>query len=193
MTSPSDPAVVADLILDLARGRAPTLGSGRLVCIDGPAGAGKTTLSRRLAQLTGGTVIHMDDLYDGWTGLAALPDQFATLLAPLSMGSPGTYRRYDWGAGHYAETVEVPPGPWLILEGVGSGARAHAELTTVLVHVDAPAELRLERGLKRDGQVALPHWQRWMIDEARLFERERPADRADVHVDTTRDLGHYRR
>lgn len=185
MVSPSDPARVTDQILALARARPATLGAGRLVCIDGPAGSGKTTLARRLAERTGGAVVHMDDLYDGWTGLAALEVQLPTILNPLAVGSAGTYRRYDWTAGQYAETVTVHPGPWLILEGVGSASRAHATQATVQVFVDAPPEERLERGLARDGQAALPHWRRWMIDEAHLFDRERPADRADVLVDGT--------
>ena len=185
MISPSDPAAVADAILRIARARPATLGAGRLICIDGPAGAGKTTLARRLAECTGGAVVHMDDLYGGWTGLAALTVQLPTILDPLAAGSAGTYRRYDWTLGRYAETVTVHPGPWLILEGVGSASRAHATLATVQVFIDAPPGERLERGLARDGEAALPHWKRWMVDEADLFERERPADRADMLVDGT--------
>ena len=37
-------------MLALAASRPPTLGAGRLVCVDGPAGSGKTTLARALAR-----------------------------------------------------------------------------------------------------------------------------------------------
>ena len=48
MASPSE---VAGVVVDLALRRPPTLGDGRLVCIDGPAGSGKTTLAAEVAAL----------------------------------------------------------------------------------------------------------------------------------------------
>lgn len=174
----------ARLVLELARSRPATLGDGRLVCVDGPAGSGKTTLAAALGLLEPRSrVIHMDDLYDGWDGLPRLTDQLEPLLRPLAGGAPGSYRRYDWGAGRYAETVTVEPVPLLVLEGVGSGARSHADLTTVLAWVWAPADLRLLRGLERDGSALAGHWRRWMVDEDALFVREGTASRADLFVD----------
>ena len=41
-------------VLSLARSRPPTLGSGRLICVDGPAGSGKTTLAEEVASLSRG-------------------------------------------------------------------------------------------------------------------------------------------
>lgn len=171
---------VADEALALAAERPATLGTGRLICVDGPAGSGKTTLAALLAARTGARVVHMDDLYDGWSGLPRVGDQLAGLLRPLAEGRPGRYRRYDWVAGAFAETVTVDPAPLLVLEGVGSGGRAHADLQTVLVWVSAPAEERLRRGLARDGAAAEPHWRRWMRDEAEHFEREGTRSRADL-------------
>ena len=51
----------------------------------------------------------------------------------------------------YDRTVEVPPAPWLVVEGVGSGAAALAAYITVLVWVEVDDDLRLARGLERDG------------------------------------------
>ena len=174
------------MVLSLAEARPPTLGDGRLVCLDGPAGSGKTTLAEAVAALRPGTrVIHMDDLYDGWDGLPRLTDQLTALLRPLARGVAGTYRRYDWLAGRYAETVTVPPAPLLVLEGVGSGSRAHADLTTVLAWVEAPRDLRLSRGLDRDGAELADRWRQWMVEEEELHTRERVEARADVLVDGT--------
>ena len=100
-------------------------GPGRLICVDGPAGSGKTTLAEELASLSGAPVIHMDDLFEGWDGLPRISDQLDTLLPPLAEGRPGSYRRWDWPGDAWAETVLVPPAPLLVLEGVGSGALAH--------------------------------------------------------------------
>lgn len=176
----------AALLIELARSRAPTLGAGRLVCVDGPAGSGKSTLAAELAaRAPAAHVISMDDLYDGWDGLPHLTGQLDTILRPLTRGEAGSYRRYDWAAGHYAETVTVPPCPLLVLEGVGAGSLGHAPLITVLAWVWAPADLRLRRGIERDGAALQEHWRRWTVDEDALFARDRVAERADVVVDGT--------
>ncbi|MGD9960258.1 4-amino-4-deoxy-L-arabinose transferase [Nocardioides sp.] len=175
-----------EVVVSLTGAREPTLGSGRLICIDGPAGSGKTTLAAAIARLEpAARVIHMDDLYDGWEGLPHLGDQLDDLLLPLTEGRPGSYRRYDWLDEAFAETVSVPPVDLLVLEGVGSGALRHAALITTLVWISVPPQLRLERGLTRDGAAAESHWRRWMLGEAAHHARERTRERADVLVDGT--------
>ena len=181
--SPSD---VAGLVLGLAEARPPTLGSGRLVCIDGPGGSGKSTLAAALVDLQpAGRVVHMDDLYDGWEGLARVTDQLAGLLLPLAEGRPGSYRRYDWHAKAFAETVTVKPVPLLVVEGVGSAAAVYSTLATVVVWVEAPREQRLQRGLARDGEDLRGQWLQWMAAEERHFASEGTRRRADVVVDGT--------
>ena len=180
------PSEVARVVLDLAGTRPPTLGSGRLVCIDGPGGSGKSTLADALVSLEPtGRIVHMDDLYAGWTGLRHVSDQLGRLLLPLAEDEPGSYRRYDWHAKEFAETVTVDPGPLLVLEGVASAAAAYAHLSTVVVWVEVPAELRLQRGLERDGEALRGQWLQWMAEEDRLFAAEATAQRADVVVDGT--------
>jgi len=179
---------VARAVVDLALSRPPTLGEGRLVCVDGPAGSGKTTLAAAvLGCRPDARVVHMDDLYDGWEGLPRVADQLPALLTPLARGEVGRYQRYDWHAGRYAEEVPVEPAPLLVVEGVGSGARSVAGLVTVLVWVSAPRELRRVRGLARDGDAMAPAWDRWMRAEAAHLARERTEARADVLVDGTGD------
>lgn len=183
----------AEDLLALALARPATLGAGRLVCIDGPAGSGKTTLAEEIAGLACEAladasavhpVVHMDDLYAGWAGLPHIGGQLDTLLPPLAEGRPGHYRRYDWHAGAFAETVTVTPSPLLIVEGVGSGAAAYDRLRTLLVWVEAPYDVRMARGLERDGDTFAPYWEAWARDEADLFARERTRERADVVIAT---------
>jgi uridine kinase len=174
----------AAVILDLVRSRPPTLGRGRLVSIDGPAGAGKTTLADQVAALApGARVIHMDDLYEGWQGLPEVSRQLAGLLRPLADRLPGSYRRYDWHAEAFAETVTVEPTDLLVLEGVGSGCRMQDDLIGALVWVDAPYDLRMRRGIDRDGEAFAPHWQAWAEAEQALFAQQRTRERADLVVD----------
>ncbi|WP_243059966.1 uridine kinase [Nocardioides sp. SR21] len=176
MDRPSDAARV----LDLTRSRPPTLGAGRLICVDGPAGSGKTTLAAGL----GAPVIHMDELIEGWTGLRTVDAQLDGLLRPHTTGQPGSYRRYDWHAGAYAETVAVPPVPLLVLEGVGAGSLVVADLVTVLVWIEAPRDVRMARGIERDGDAFAPYWETWAAEEAEEFVRNRTRERADLRFRT---------
>ncbi|MSZ76108.1 MAG: 4-amino-4-deoxy-L-arabinose transferase [Actinobacteria bacterium] len=172
-------------MVDQLGSRPATLGAGRLLCLDGAAGSGKTTLSAAVHELTGARVVHLDDLYAGWSGLGEIDEQLATLLEPLGRGEPGHYRRYDWHRRAWAETVIVEPAALLVLEGVGCGAARFAALQTLLVWVTAPPDLRLTRGLERDGIELQPQWTTWMREEERVFARERTHERADIVVDGT--------
>jgi uridine kinase len=173
----------------------PTLGRSRLVCIDGPAGSGKTTLAGQLRdalQKRSGwqvQVLHMDDFYRGWTGL---DDELtgrieAQVLAPLRRQLPARYQRYDWERAAFTEWHDVPVGPAVILEGVGSGAIRFADSTNLLVWVEAPAEVRLARGVSRDGEPLREEWVRWMRLEAAFAATNRTRERADILLDGTPD------
>ncbi|HEU4512891.1 MAG TPA: 4-amino-4-deoxy-L-arabinose transferase [Nocardioidaceae bacterium] len=181
---------MADLVVWAAQMKPPTLGGGRLVCVDGAAGSGKSTLGAAVRDVAAGLgsvgLVPSDDLLDGWGGL---PEAGRTLhrdvLSPLSAGRPGRYRRYDWHAARFAEEVTVEPVDLLVVEGVGSWRAAYASWVTTLVWVDAPADLRLSRGVERDGEALRPEWQRWMVAEDELFRREHTREHADIVVDGT--------
>jgi uridine kinase len=176
----------AERVLELVDDHAPTLGRGRLLCIDGPAGSGKTTLADEITALTGAPVVHMDNLYEGWDGLPRIDTQLDRLLRPLSRNRPGSYRRWDWYAERWAEVVVVAPAPLLVLEGVGSGSRSHAGLITVLAWVEAPPDLRLRRGLARDGVELDEHLRAWAEAEQEHFARDDTRARAGIVIDGTR-------
>jgi uridine kinase len=178
------------VLVPLVLSRPPRLGPVRLVTIDGPAGSGKTTLAAALAagcvaQGATATVVHLDDLYAGWTGLEGdlWPRLSAQVLEPLRRGRDGRFQRYDWVAGAFAEWVDVPRADVLVIEGCGSGRRAGDALRSVLVWVEADDALRLARGLERDGAAARPQWDRWMTEEREHYAREGTRGRADIAVD----------
>jgi uridine kinase len=176
-------ALAADLLA-----APPLLGGTRLVCVDGPAGSGKTTFAGRLAAALGESaeLVHMDDVYAGWTLTGAVARLAAGVLGPLSAGRPGAYHRFDWHADRFEpEPVPVRPAPVLLVEGCGSAPRRLDPWTTLRVWVEAPAPLRLARGLARDGAAMTAHWERWGATEAAEFAREGTRRRADLRVDGT--------
>ena len=173
-------------LADLVRARPPRLGPVRLVCIDGPAGSGKTTLAARLGDALGAAVLHLDDLYEGWSGLDGVFDRLEEqVLAPLATGRSGRYQRYDWEAGHFAEWRDVPLSEHLVVEGCGSAPAALADRAVLVVWADAPAPVRLARGLARDGEHMRAEWVRWQELEDVHFAREGTRERAEVLVDGT--------
>ena len=118
-------------------------------------------------------IVHMDDLYPGWDGLAAAVDLVTTdVLEHLSRGDDGAFRRWDWMAGKRAEVVDVPATEWIVLEGVGSGSASCRPHLAALAWLEADRYIRMARGIARDGEAFRPHWERWALQEERLFSVE---------------------
>ena len=75
--------------------------------------------------------------------------------------------------------------PFVVLEGVTCTRREIADRLAVRVWVDAPADVRLRRGIERDGESHRPLWERWMPEEAAFFDADGTRARADFVVDGT--------
>jgi|NGEPerStandDraft_6_1074524.scaffolds.fasta_scaffold275478_1 hypothetical protein len=161
-------------------------GDTAVLALEGPSGAGKTTLANVLAAAApSSVVVHLDAIYPGWDGLADTPDLLVDqLLRPMSSGRPAGYRRWDWAAGRDGAWQPVEPAPpLLLLEGIGCGARVCAPYLAGLVWLDAPEPLRRERALTRDGPSYAPYWQRWADQESAYLSAQQPWRRADLILD----------
>jgi len=168
-----------DALLDRVTAAPPRLGATRLVCVDGPAGSGKTVLAARIAAGAADRglsvqVLHMDDLYEGWDGadrgFALLRDH---VLARIAAGLEGRYRRYDWEARAYAEKHAVPADlDLLVVEGVTSADRGVEPWPSLRIWVETTNTVRLERGIDRDGEALRDRWLDWMRWEREHFAAE---------------------
>jgi uridine kinase len=165
----------------------PRCGATKVVAIDGPSGAGKTTFGTVLSErLPNSQVLHMDELYKGWAGLQeAIVNLHDHVLSPIARGNPASYQRWNWELSRYADWQVLPHTDLLLVEGVGSGARPGAELESVLIWVEADQDVRFRRGIERDGESYLPHWQRWAAQEEAHFALDGTRDRADLIMSTT--------
>lgn len=129
-----------------------------VVTIDGYSGSGKSTLAAALTRLVNGwQVLHLDDWYPGWDGLAAGADSARRIAADLRAGRASSYEAWDWEHGITGATIRVPLAP-TIIEGCGA-IEAEADLSVWIA--DPGEDERRSRALARDGQTYAPHWQRW--------------------------------
>ncbi len=190
----SSPGLLHEVV-GLVESGPPSLGGTRLVCVDGPAGSGKTTLAGALAGSLSRrgwstAVLHMDDFYEGWAGLRVdlEPRLLRQVFEPLARGESTWWQRYDWDAGRFANWIFLEPPEVLLVEGCGSGARAYATYRAVLVWVEAARDTRMERGLLRDGRQAETNWRAWMDLEEAHFARNSTRECADVTVSTEQAL-----
>lgn len=159
------------------------IGRTLLVAIDGWGGAGKTTLAQWLADEVGATIVCSDDF-----SRPGVPQwewsRFAQqVLLPILRGEKARYQRYDWDEDRLAEWHEIKPGGILIAEGVSISRDELGDPWDIKVWVECPYDLRLERGIKRDGEATREMWVKvWMPEEERYVNEQHPDGRADFIV-----------
>jgi|GEM_PF-183818 len=195
-----DPVVVSLPNLLMQIKALPRPSGSLLVGIDGCGGSGKSTLARRLAELDAAiSVVHMDDFYKpsgdrdpASTEVGAnfdwrrVRDQ---VLLPLSRNQPGRYQRYDWETDQLAEWHDVPANSIVLVEGCYSLRRELTGFHNLRVWMETPRDLRLQRGLDRDGEESRPLCeQEWMPAEDRYVAEHRPNRSAELVVDGTGSL-----
>jgi uridine kinase len=180
----------ADLARSIRR-RRPRLGKVRLVAVDGPGGAGKSAFARRLASALGGAQVVQTDDFASWEDpLGWWPRLEAEVLEPLARGRIARYRAYDWATRKPGPRRVVRPAGVVILEGVSSARAAVKNRLSYAIWVEAPAEVRLRRGLQRDGAAARPQWDRWMAEEDAFYAKDPVRERADLIVEGDPALPH---
>jgi uridine kinase len=160
----------------------------KIVAIDGLGGSGKSELAARLADKLGGApVVRTDDFarpgLRGWDWRRLQ----AQVLTPIAANEQGRYQRYDWSTDRLAEWHTIPVGGTLIVEGVSSLRHELGKYWDLAIWVCAPYQLRLSRGVHRDGESMRAQWADvWMPEEQEYLEAQRPDEKADVIVDGSR-------
>ena len=107
----------------------------RIIAIDGPAGAGKSTLATRIQNGVDNSkvaVVNMDDLYAGWEN--ALTSTLTRTLenniaAPAFEGKAFEYRKYDWIHNRFGEYRRIDVPDLLILEGLAQDKKLFASIS----------------------------------------------------------------
>jgi uridine kinase len=161
-----------------------------IIAIDGPAGAGKTTLAQTislaLSPRMSTTVIHMDDLYNGWD--FALDENLTKTLVWLARShkdeKPLKYSSFNWVLGSFDAVKEIPSSQLLILEGVGSSQRSVEELITTSIWLDLDPQIGYQRVLDRDGENIANSMTLWLATQEQHFRVEDTKERCEFVLST---------
>ncbi|MGW4375887.1 uridine kinase family protein [Streptomyces albidoflavus] len=200
-----EPYALFDVAAYAARVRAGAEARGGhfLLGVDGPGASGKSTLAGQLARhLPEAHVVHVDDFYlpsadrprpGAQPGAPVVPGfdlrrLREQVLGPAAGGEPVAYERYDWGSDRLGERVALPAGTPLIVEGVYSTHLAARAFYHHRLFCRAARDLRLRRGLERDGAAAEPLWTgEWMPAEDAYVAAERPDLAGDAVLSSDRE------
>jgi uridine kinase len=151
-----------------------------LVGIGGHGASGKTTLAR---SIPAAQVVGTDEFWDG-SGFE-LTRLRAEVLDPILRGKPAEYRAFSWELqAPVPDPRRILPQGVIVVEGVCALHRLFREAYDLRVWVDAPRELRLARGIARDGEDARRVWEeQWLPGEDRYVLRDDPISAAHMIVD----------
>lgn len=171
-----DARPVVERIAALARERHLTL-----VGIGGHGGAGKTTLAQAIP---GAQIVSTDEF---WTGAAFDLERLRReVLDALVAGRPARFASFDWVARTPRGERVVEPHGVVVVEGVCGLHRMFRDDYALRVWVEAPRDVRLARGVARDGEESRSTWEDvWMPMEDRYVARDDPVAAADLIVDGT--------
>ncbi|MGN6472981.1 MAG: uridine kinase family protein [Mycobacteriales bacterium] len=167
-------------------------GPVRLVGIDGCGGAGKTTFANRLNAAAGNTwpVIATDDFASHDEFMQWWPRMSSDVVEPLLRNEPATYEPYDWVRRERQRPTVVAPAEVVVIEGVGATRRAWRDRLAKSIWIETASDLRLRRGLDRDGEELTDFWRDWRIAEDRYVEAEQPQRHTDLIVDGNPSQAH---
>ena len=89
-----------------------------IIAIDGAAGSGKTTLAQKLLKdLSDVQVIHMDDLYEGWSDPLSpkLAERVTSqIFQPFMMQLPVNYQCFNWKLNRFDVMKSIHQSKYLI-------------------------------------------------------------------------------
>ena len=160
---------------------------GEVIAIDGPAGSGKTTLSKQLAaDIADVEIIHIDDLYQGWSDafsarLAA--SVISQILVPISKRIDFSYEIYDWRSNKFHKSKVIPKNKIYILDGVSAGQSQFRPYISKIIWLEISDEIGLSRVLQRDGADILSPMQEFQRAQKLHFTSDLTENAADFHYE----------
>jgi uridine kinase len=160
-----------------------------IVLIDGRAGSGKSTFAESLQQQlfrdgeSAPRVIHMDNIFEGWDGLALGSDYMVRfILQPLARRETASWQDWSWVKNRRSSWREFSGGTPLIVEGCGSLTERSKEHADISIWLEASEETRRERWIQRERH--LEKFDFWAAQELDFYAREKSQSLADLVIKT---------
>lgn len=160
-----------------------------IVLIDGRAGSGKSTFAESLQQQlfrdgeSAPRVIHMDNIFEGWDGLALGSDYLVRfILQPLSRRETASWQDWSWVKNQRSSWREFSGGTPLIVEGCGSLTERTKEHADISIWLEASEETRRARWIQRERH--LDKFDFWAAQELDFYAREKSQSLADLVIKT---------
>ena len=157
-----------------------------IILIDGRAGSGKSTMASELQNElfkqgeSMPRVIHMDDLYEGWQGLALGADYLQRIiLNPLLTKKSSNWQEYNWQLGQRERWREFSGGTPLIVEGCGSLNQYTSTVANIRIWLEVDEETRRRRWQERDGDTFDQYFDIWAAQELDFITKEKSPTLAD--------------
>lgn len=162
-----------------------------IIAIEGPAGSGKTTISKILSKEYDAPIISMDDFF--------LPDTLKTKERLVELDGNVDYDRFQTEVLNHIhedsfsynayncktktfEEKTVPTSSYLIIEGVYSSSLRFQEYYDFLLYLDVKRKQQLKILKRRDENVFSKFKQEWLPKEDIFFMVEQPIKRANLIV-----------
>jgi uridine kinase len=159
-----------------------------LLAIDGPAGAGKTTLAAKLEAEYSlhSTVrtIHMDELYNGWDDALgqSLTDTLQAITSAYLSDNECTISIFNWHLMKFDREEVITPTDYLILEGVGAAQEIVRKAGATTYWLDIDAETGLQRVLARDGAHIEKEMRQWQIQQSIHFAKDQTRENCEFKL-----------
>lgn len=151
-----------------------------IILIDGRAGSGKSTLAEKIQNElfrqgeSMPRIIHMDDLYEGWNGLAAGAEYLQRfILSPLLTKQTASWQEYNWEIDSRDRWREFSGGTPLIIEGCGALNQYTSSIAQLNIWLEVDEETRRKRWLERDGDAFDKYFDIWAAQELDFIAREK--------------------
>lgn len=160
-----------------------------IIAIDGFGGSGKSTFAQKLREKfpTAG-IVSVDHFYQPITSDGENEFHWERFeqeaINPLRSGKEFRYRPYNWKLQVFQDEVVIDCDQHVIVEGVYSTQEKFRDAYDVKIWIDAPDEVRLQRGVARDGELMRPMWENvWIPYTKKYMEEHQPHLSADIVID----------
>ena len=138
-----------------------------------------------MARIVDAQIVATDEFWNGT--MFDLDRLRRSVLDPLLTGETVVFDGWDWATKVSRPGRTLKPTGVIIVEGVCALHQMFRDDLSARVWVDAPRDVRLARGVARDGESSRSTWlDVWMPNEAAYIDRDDPVSCAHLVIDGSR-------